>query len=30
MVDNLLLFYINDLQVDNYIAIKYVDDTSFL
>ena len=23
------LFYINDLQVDNYRAVKYADDTSF-
>ena len=25
----LWLFYINDLQVDNYRAVKYADDTSF-
>ena len=26
----LWLFYINDLQVDNYRAVKYADDTSFI
>ena len=33
MVDNLLtlwLFYINDLQVDNYRDVKYADDTWIL